>query len=137
MALRAPEPFIWTPLAVPLAVNFTGEAAEVPMVLTCKSGPVPVLPSVSWIRKGLVVEEPAVNVVVKLPIESERLPTGLVIDDQVLDAPPPVAVIVMMFGELVAMEMPDPAAIEVVAFVRPSIAVIPEAEEQPRQEPVT
>ena len=107
------------------------------MVLTCKSGPVPVLPLVSWIRNGLVAEEPAVNVVVKLPIESERLPVGLVNPDQVLDAPPPVAVIVTMFGELVAMEMPDPAAIEVVAFVRPSIAVIPEAEEHPRQEPVT
>src|ERR1035438_10897239 len=100
MALSAPKLFIWTPLAVPCGVNSTGEAAEVPTVLTCKSGPVPVLPVVSWIRKGLVVEDPAVNVVVKMPIESERLPTGLVIDDQVLDAPPPVAVIVMMFGVL-------------------------------------
>ena len=105
-------------------MNSTGEAAEVPTVLTWNSGPVPELPVVSCIRKGLVVVAPAVKVVVKFPMFSERLPVGLVILDQVLDAPPPVAVMVIMFGELVAMEMPDPAAIEVVALLSPLMAVI-------------
>jgi len=125
IAARVPEVFISTPLEVPWAVNSTGDAAEVPTVLTWNSGPVPVLPVVSWMRKGFVVVAPTVKVVVKLPILSERLVVGLLIPDQVLDAPPPVAVMVMIFGELVAMEMPDPATIEVVAFVRPLMAVMP------------
>ena len=137
IAANVPDAFIWTPFEVPWAVNLTGSATEVPKVLTWKSGPVPVLPVVSWIRKGLVVEEPAVKVVVKFPIESERLPVGLAIADQVLDAPAPVAEIVMMFGELVEMAMPEPAAIEVVAFERPLMAAMPPADPHPRHDPVT
>jgi hypothetical protein len=120
-----PEAFIWTPFEVPCAVNLTGRTTEVPTVLTWKIGPVPVLPVVSWMRKGFVVEAPAVRVVVKLPMFKARLPVGLLIVDQILDVLPPVAVIVMMFGELVAMEMPDPAAIEVVALLSPLMAVMP------------
>ena len=134
IAISVPEAFIWMPFAVPWAVNLTGSAAEVPMVLTWNSGPVPELPVVSWIRKGSVVVAPTVKVVVKFPMFSVRLAVGLAIDDQVLDAPPPVAVIVMMFGELVAMDMPEPAAIVVVEFERPLMA---DESPHPKQEPVT
>src|ERR1039457_4409263 len=41
------------------------------------------------------------------------------------DDPPPVFAIVMVFGELVEIEMPAPAAIVVVEFDRPLMAVMP------------
>jgi len=106
-------------------VNFTGDATEVPTVLTWKRELVAVFPVVSWMRNGFVVEVPKVRVVVYVLMLRERFAVGFVSADQVDDAPPPVAVIVMIFGELVEIEMPEPATIEVVEFERPLIAVIP------------
>ena len=56
---------------------------------------------------------------------SERFAVGFVIEDHVEEPLPPVAVIVMIFGELVEIEMPEPAAIDVVEFERPLMAVMP------------
>lgn len=79
IAAKDPVLSIWTPFAVPLAVNVTGFAAEVPTVWTSKSEPVPVFPVVSRMLKRLFVEvfPWMVHVLVNVPVLMAMFPEGL------------------------------------------------------------
>lgn len=98
LAAMAPVPIaasdpvlsIWTPFAVPLAVNVTGFAADVPTVWTSKREPVPVLPVVSRMLKRFVVEvfPWMVHVLVNVPVLMAMFPDGFASADQSVEALP-------------------------------------------------
>lgn len=107
---------------------------QVPAVLEAWIVTMPEVPPASLICPVVVPDWPMVNAgdsqdkLAEAPNAPELLNCSWVLDP--LGVAPPEAEIVITLGELVAMAMLAPATREVVALLKPLIAVIPEAEEQ-------